>query len=338
MKLYERNGIWWVTLGTGDKRRRISTKTSNKDDAKRIAAEMAAGEVLESEAALLERAASLRQKAGKKRIENTPLTDCLAITRFHCAPKSGHTLKVTWNVFTRYCHAQRINTLKGVNADTIEAFLATCNKLSTARIYRYVIVAVLAGLGLSFNVKLPLLSKVTRHHTPFTRDEIKKILEKVDARPDQLGLIVRVMLYTGLRLVDVLALKYDDIDWDNECLKKLISKTGRWAYMPIHKDLLARLERKTTGEIFPRGSQIIDKIRYNFKIVIKSLGIKGAPGEYGMHSLRTTFASLCAENGVPLVAIQDWLGHSSQEMTRIYARVESLKAKRETLSRLPSWS
>ena len=42
-----------------------------------------------------------------------------------------------------------------------------------------------------------------------------------------------------------------------------------------------------------------------------------------------------AEAGVPLAVIQSWLGHTSPMVTRIYARVEDMRAKREAMSKFP---
>lgn len=39
---------------------------------------------------------------------------------------------------------------------------------------------------------------------------------------------------------------------------------------------------------------------------------------YGIHSFRHSFASHAAQAGVPLGVLQAWLGHSSEEITRIY--------------------
>ena len=80
-----------------------------------------------------------------------------------------------------------------------------------------------------------------------------------------------------------------------------------------------------------KGQALTRRIKRLFKMA----RITGEPQQYCAHCLRTTFASICAENNVPLAVIQSWLGHTSQEVTRIYARIEDMRAKKKALERFP---
>ena len=52
--------------------------------------------------------------------------------------------------------------------------------------------------------------------------------------------------------------------------------------------------------------------------ICADLGIEGI----SIHSLRHTFATRCAEAGVPPKVVQQWLGHSTLEMTmNVYTHV-----------------
>ena len=73
-----------------------------------------------------------------------------------------------------------------------------------------------------------------------------------------------------------------------------------------------------------------------FRRMFARAGIAGEPGQFCAHCLRTTFASICAEAGVPLAVIQSWLGHTSPMVTRIYARVEDMRLKRAALAKFPN--
>ena len=50
----------------------------------------------------------------------------------------------------------------------------------------------------------------------------------------------------------------------------------------------------------------------SFKALLKSIGIEG---EYGIHSLRHTFASLLFAKGVDVKIVSKLLGHSSIKIT-----------------------
>ena len=78
-----------------------------------------------------------------------------------------------------------------------------------------------------------------------------------------------------------------------------------------------------------------DGLTRRFRRLFDSVDIVGDQQQYCAHCLRTTFASICAENAVPLAVIQSWLGHNSQTVTRIYARIEDMKAKKAAMAKFP---
>ena len=155
------------------------------------------------------------------------------------------------------------------------------------------------------------------------------------------------MLYTGLRLGDAATLTAGMVDVKGGWLERRMAKTGRAVRFPLHPALLAELAPRVEaagegGELFPDLAQIQRHGQGGLsKQIHRLMGAAGildgahAPGEFCAHCLRTTFASMCAERGVPLGVIQSWLGHASQEVTRIYARVEDMRAKAAAIARLP---
>ena len=123
-------------------------------------------------------------------------------------------------------------------------------------------------------------------------------------------------------------------------LSRMMAKTSRPVRFPLHPALIDRLPRE--GEyLFPsmahfyqlRGATVLT---HRIRRIFATVGIGGDAFEFSAHSLRTTFASICAENGVPLAAIQSWLGHTSPMVTRIYTNLENDRAKTAALSRFPS--
>lgn len=69
--------------------------------------------------------------------------------------------------------------------------------------------------------------------------------------------------------------------------------------------------------------------------VMRTAKIEGEPQQYCAHCLRTTFATICCEHGVPMAVIQSWLGHECQEVTRIYARFADDSLKRQAMAAFP---
>lgn len=171
-------------------------------------------------------------------------------------------------------------------------------------------------------------------------------------------------LYTGLRLGDVVMLRWKDIDFEEKVINVIPQKTRRRkkrVQIPLHpavEAVLGDMERGT-GYLFPEEveayrkdpSEITRRIQKFFgdcRIQTHKKGTgfvvvpdparlgktkkvptgKRAVVEVGFHSLRHSFVSLCAAAGVPQVAIQSLVGHGSPEMTRLYMHSDADQARR----------
>jgi integrase len=171
-----------------------------------------------------------------------------------------------------------------------------------------------------------------------TELRVVKIDKEVLTRSKNL-LIVRFLLYTGLRLGDAATARTDQIDWQEKTLTRTMAKTSRPVTFPLHPDLFRRLQADNTY-LFPAMAKQYRKapsaITLRFRRLFATLGITGEKQQYCAHCLRTTFASICAENEIPLPVIQSWLGHSSPTVTRIYARIEDMRAKKAALTKFPT--
>lgn len=147
---------------------------------------------------------------------------------------------------------------------------------------------------------------------------------------------ILLSLYTGLRLGEVLALKWQNIDIKNKLIyidKSVgsISQNHKTSTIesspktqssireiPISKKLLdlmkvLRQHCSTDYVIVSHNGKQIQSMAYqkSFENLLKKLHIK----HYGFHSLRHTFATRLLENGVDTKTISELLGHSSPTIT-----------------------
>lgn len=87
--------------------------------------------------------------------------------------------------------------------------------------------------------------------------------------------------------------------------------------------LLARKEKATseTALVFHRGGCVLKRnyISKTFKRFVVSAKLDT---RLHFHSLRHTFASWLAQDGVSLYAIQKLLGHSSSSVTQMYRHLQ----------------
>jgi integrase len=167
--------------------------------------------------------------------------------------------------------------------------------------------------------------------------------------------IIVALACTGLRIAELVELRWSDIDFETGRLrltdesghrtaangKRRELKSGRSRTFPIHPDLLNVLNglSKTGTYVFrgPRGGRLKpDTVRRIFvRQVIEPLG-KTFPtpeGEKGfrggrLHSFRHAFCSTCANNGVPERMVMNWLGHANSEMIRHYYHLHDEEARR----------
>ena len=164
----------------------------------------------------------------------------------------------------------------------------------------------------------------------FDSEEIQAILSGSD---DFVVPIMRIALYTGLRLGDVVSLKWENVDFKNGFITKKMEKTDKTVVVPVlDYDYMQSLyaARQSDEYVLPQQMKMYTAnqsgISYRVKKYLKSLGIhttrQTAHGRNqsikDVHSCRHTFATICAERGIPLSVVQNALGHSSQIVTEIY--------------------
>ena len=100
----------------------------------------------------------------------------------------------------------------------------------------------------------------------------------------------------------------------------------------LRQTLLTQFEIRAHDEyVFAyEGAKLTSNVAYSFKRVIREAGLKNVT----LHTLRHTFASHLAMSGVPLMHIQQLLGHKDYNTTLVYAHL-STESVRSQVHRLP---
>ena len=208
-----------------------------------------------------------------------------------------------------------------------------------------------AGLIVNPWADVKSLDKDTQGRQNFTPEELKTICSKAQGA---IRYQIALGLYTGMRLGDVVNLKWVNIGKDSIVL--IPSKTkrkGKQITLPIHpvlRSLLNELRKQTgAGEyLFPEDHALFKKgwsgVSKLFQQFLNDCGIvtteegnghrRRAIVRKGFHSLRHSFVSLCAANNVPQVAIQELVGHGSPAMTALYSHADFTQ-KQDAINGLP---
>lgn len=160
------------------------------------------------------------------------------------------------------------------------------------------------------------------------------VLENINSR--NIGLLIS--LYSGIRIGELCALRWEDVDFKKNCLT--INKTIQRVYIkdknkniskviittpktknanreiPINKDFLEILKKVKSDKkhyILTGNEKYIEPRTYRkyFNKILDELKIK----HFNFHSLRHTFATNCISLGVDYKTVSELLGHANVNIT-----------------------
>lgn len=154
-----------------------------------------------------------------------------------------------------------------------------------------------------------------------------KTLPELDATfADYLKPMVLLVLNTGLRRGEAFNLRWNDVDLKKKqiVVEGLTSKSGQSRYLPLNSEALAvlsdwRAQAQSSTVVFP--SPITNQKFDNIKRSWGSLRNRAGIPDFCFHDLRHTFASKLVMAGEDLYTVKELLGHSTIQMTEIYAHL-----------------
>ena len=182
--------------------------------------------------------------------------------------------------------------------------------------------------------------KLSRKLPTFVKeDDMLKVLDHVDFPDDFQGTrdqLVMEMLYgTGIRLSELIELKFDDVDHTQSSIK-VLGKRNKERIIPIAErtNQLIKDYQKKQQEFNNTSSYLIvtdnGEKAYPmliYRIVKKYLNLFVTVDKKSPHVLRHTYATHLLNKGADLNAVKDLLGHASLAATQVYTHnsIEKLK-------------
>jgi integrase/recombinase XerD len=154
------------------------------------------------------------------------------------------------------------------------------------------------------------------------------------AKTVQDKLMIKTMLKCGLRVSELVNMKISWINFKDKILKIQSNKTpNKWEpkycsirEVPISEDLSIELKQfignRKKGYVF-RSRKNAESNRFNKDSIIRKINMlsKEILGRNtGTHIFRRTYASYLNNNGLDLVSIQKYLGHSDVKTTFLYLK------------------
>ena len=147
-------------------------------------------------------------------------------------------------------------------------------------------------------------------------------LDRLDERFPASVAAIRVAALTGLRISEVLAIRWEDVDFASRRVKLPQTKTGRRLhhFPAAALDILRAVPRLNQGHhvfaVDSRGALTYRTVRHHFGDAVKLAGLS----DVRLHDLRRTFMTNAAAAGVGTHVLRDLLGHKSTAMADRYVR------------------
>ena len=187
-----------------------------------------------------------------------------------------------------------------------------------------------------YSNKIKLPAPTEKPVNAFEKQEQQKIEQYCLNSKKQNHIGIVICLYTGLRIGELLALTWDDIDFANGLMKVdkeayKIKQNGVWhtiidkpktkssiRVIPLPKTLLSKLKdikKKSKNEhiISTRENKVVDTRSYQktFERILRKLNIPYK----NFHSLRHTFATRAVELGIDVKSLAEIMGHKNPTVT-----------------------
>lgn len=149
-------------------------------------------------------------------------------------------------------------------------------------------------------------------------------------------LIVKIIIYTGIRVSEALNLKKKDISLDNDLyILRIRGKGNKYRVVMIKRHLIENLLDNIAINYMNKDSYLFVNRNgkpltqaYASRIVEQILFKAGIRKEKnGAHMLRHTFATMLYKKQKDLVLVQEALGHASLDTSRIYTHFDSDKLR-----------
>lgn len=180
-------------------------------------------------------------------------------------------------------------------------------------------------------VKIPKTVRAGKKIDAPSLDDLERVKNSVD---DPFGLFAYLLLYTGLRRSELLALCYEDAQGDFINVNKVCIFINNKPYIRPYTKTQAGMRQvpilnpikpylSGRGLIFNKDGEPLSKSQVDkmYRAYQSRTGVKATP-----HQLRHAFATICYDAGVDSKQAQYILGHSKESVTRdIYTTIRQQK-------------
>jgi integrase len=340
--LYKRGRTWWVCFTVNGRQYRLSAKTASKEEAR--------------EFLRVKRLEAVREASGQPR--NPDLTFAELADKYLLSPSV--TSRPSWAQNSRRLKRlkERFGHMRAadVGRDQIEAYQRDrlADGIKGSSINRIVVVVrQVLGYGVAMGLlsvnplaKPPLLPESPPRRPILESSEEVALLEACST--DWLRFLVRVLLSSGCRVSEVLALTFRDVDLERGTFIIRMSKSGESREVPIHPSIHAELKERRglpDAHVITKADGTrpsLSGVDQAFRRAVNRATAPDVPAEkrirqrdLRIHDLRHVFAIRAIASGLTAFEIGRILGHKDGSMVmRVYGDVTHSRI-RELVSGIP---
>ena len=185
-------------------------------------------------------------------------------------------------------------------------------------------------INLTDNIPAPQREKKIRQY--LRSEEYARMLNvAAESREPRDYAILQLLLQTGLRVSELVSLDTGDVDYGSKTLIVRLGKGNKDRVIPLEtKGINALKSYLANSEYQDRRARTQDchvflsrdgkglTTRSIMKLVTKYAKAAGIERQVSPHTLRHTFATHKASQGISVFVLQDWMGHEKITTTQVY--------------------
>lgn len=253
------------------------------------------------------------------------------------------------NSYRSFLYAKTISLSKDISSNDIKDYLHSIKdqaltsinqKLTTIKLFHnYLFQTKKLKEDVAKDIARPKLTK--KLPDVLSLEDVDKLLDiELVSRFDYRNKAMLELLYaSGMRITELINLRIGDIDLEN-CFVRCMGKGSKERIIPIGEYTLEYLEKyleirhefikDTTKDYLFLSNKGSNLNRSSFFRIVKTLlAQKGISGDVSPHTLRHSFATHMLDQGADLKTIQELLGHSDINTTKIYTHISNNRIKKD---------
>jgi site-specific recombinase XerD len=254
------------------------------------------------------------------------------------APRSRKEYEADVGLFLLFLQGLGFESFEQVGANHVEAYLAELDRQNLAGVTRRRKLTIIRTFFAWLKNKGELAANPAQAVAPpqqedreprvLSKEEYQRLLSVVQKPRDRA--IIQLLLQTGIRLSEIQRLTLSDLDLPKRMTKdalgtmRILGKGRKTRTVLLnHKAcealaawLAVRPEVETDALFVSSRHRPVSARQFQYLVgkYLSEAGIKDA----GVHTLRHTFATHHIAMGTDLVTVQEFLGHSSLDTTKLY--------------------